>query len=552
MAEPVSSGNAPHPSAAKHPQTLETGVPLSQSIIWRLQRAFYSQRGLKAWTEDMVPSYITNNPFIAEIYAEIVTAFLDDCMKEDRMSPGQSASRVSPENPLRILELGAGTGRFSFLFLSKLSVLLEARKLPPEIVRYSMSDCSDSLLQFWSANRYLAPFVASGVLDFQLHSQESQEPHGADGAVARPAGQASGPLVVIANYVFDSLPQDAFVIAEGQISEALITTASSTVDEGTAPPLLGNLQLSFKNVPLAGDRYADKQWNSILKHYVERLPAATLLFPSAALEILQQLCRTCDGRMLVLAADKGFTREDDLALLQGPPQLEFHAGNHCFSQAVNFDAIARYFYSLDGHALLPEKRISSLNICAFLAPRSGNDFVLIRAAYRGIQKAFGPDDLFALMSWLNAHLEEISVPQALALLRLTRWDPTALQRLFPVIAPQLRSVHAERADFRDTVLSTWANHYPITPEDNALAFNCGVILLELRFFAEAVLLFQASERQLGRTATTSYNLGLCALGLGRSDQALAFMVDACNLDPAFEPARRSRLTLEQKIAADAR
>ena len=95
-----------------------------------------------------------------------------------------------------------------------------------------------------------------------------------------------------------------------------------------------------------------------------------------------------------------------------------------------------------------------------------------------------------------------------------------------MIAPQLRSVNAERADLRDAVLSSWANHYPLTPADNVLGFNCGVILLELRFFAEALLLFQASERQLGRSAATSYNLGLCALGLGRLDQALAFMVDA--------------------------
>ena len=228
--------------------------------------------------------------------------------------------------------------------------------------------------------------------------------------------------MVFANYVFDSLPQDAFVIAHGQISEALITTTSATADKRGETPLLGSLQLSFKNVPLATDRYGDKTWNSILQHYAERLPAATVLFPAAALQILQQFSRSSDGRMLVLAADKGFTREDDLTLLQGPPPLEFHAGNHCFSQAVNFDAIARYFYSLDGHALLPEKRISSLNICAFLAPRSGNDFALTTAAYRGTQNAFGPDDLFALMSWLNSHLEEISVIQALAVLRLTRWD----------------------------------------------------------------------------------------------------------------------------------
>src|SRR6185437_10089729 len=99
------------PAKKQEPTLLETDVPLSQSVIWRLQRDFYSQRGLKAWNEDLVPSYITNNPFIAEIFAGIVAAFLQDCM-----SPAQPAfPALSRENPLRILELGAGTGKFSYL-----------------------------------------------------------------------------------------------------------------------------------------------------------------------------------------------------------------------------------------------------------------------------------------------------------------------------------------------------------------------------------------------------------------------------------------------------
>ena len=68
------------PRPANGPAVLETERTLSQSLIWRLQRDFYAQRGLKAWNEDLVPSYITNNPFIAEIYAGIVAAFLQDCM----------------------------------------------------------------------------------------------------------------------------------------------------------------------------------------------------------------------------------------------------------------------------------------------------------------------------------------------------------------------------------------------------------------------------------------------------------------------------------------
>ena len=51
----VPPSNAPNQS----PAPLENGVSLSQSLIWRLQREFYVQRGLKAWAEDLVPNFIT-------------------------------------------------------------------------------------------------------------------------------------------------------------------------------------------------------------------------------------------------------------------------------------------------------------------------------------------------------------------------------------------------------------------------------------------------------------------------------------------------------------
>lgn len=515
-------------------------------MIWRLQRDFYVQRGLKVWIEDLVPSYITNNPFIAEIYAQIVAGFISDCMGLSQ----KEARPLSPENPLRILELGAGTGKFSYLFLRKLTPLLQARNILPQVLRYSMSDCSESLLAEWRANLYLAEFVKAGILEFQLHRAEEDTLSRTGAGSADSTVQGTGPLVVIANYVFDSLPQDAFVIANGEIREALVTTTrvnvNATASEGV--PKLSDLQLSFKNVPVPPGRYPEKSWNEILEHYRSRLSSATVLFPSAALGILQQLSQSSDGRMLVLAADKGFVREDDLALPQGPPHLEFHASGHCFSQTVNFDAITRYFYGLGGDWLLPRKHFSSLNICAFIARHPGDEFPATRKSYDQVLAGFGPDDLFAVMSWLNAHLEEVSVVQALALLRLTRWDTTALLRLFPIIARQLRMVSGERHDLRQAVLDTWANHYPVSPAENLLAFNCGVILLELRFFAEALPFFKVSEQVLGRTVTTSYNLGLCALGLGRTSDALAYMTEACDLDPNFELARSSRARLEKEWA----
>src|SRR5438270_5338955 len=98
---------------------------------------------------------------------------------------------------------------------------------------------------------------------------------------------------------------------------------------------------------------------------------------------------------------------------------------------------------------------------------------------------------------------EMSVLHLLAAFPLTRWDPMALMRFFPVLARQLRSVSFERQDLRNAVMRTWANHYPLKPDENVLAFQCGVILLELRFYEEALAMFGVSEQTFGRSAATS-------------------------------------------------
>src|SRR5581483_11029673 len=296
------------------------------------------------------------------------------------------------------------------------------------------------------------------------------------------------------------------------------------------------------------NRYPDRSWNDILEYYRSHLPAATVLFPSATLKILQELGTHSDGRMLVLAADKGHPYEEELPLPPGPPVLEFHAPN-CFSQMVNFHAIGKYFQAFGGEAFAPDKHSANLNICAFLQRRPGEQFPATKTAYQEVQAVLGPDDVFTLLGWLNSHMEEMSVPQILSTLRLTRWDPVALLRLFPVLGRQLRNVVTERYDLRNAVMRIWANRYPVTATENVIAFHCGVILLELRFYEDAISMFKASQQILGFSAPTSYNLGLCFQGLGRLSEALAFMVEACNLDPTFEPAQLTRLKLENQAPA---
>src|SRR5262249_32850613 len=154
---------------------------------------------------------------------------------------------------------------------------------------YCMTDCSESLVQSWRGNSHLAEFVQSGTLQFDVIQigDEIKSPF-LTGLNRKSSGASPGPLVLIANYVLDSLPQDAFVVQNGQIIEALLTTealltnttASVSAQDGREDPqaalrvdTLSQLQLSYRNVPVPTNRYQEPRWNDILELYRSRLPA---------------------------------------------------------------------------------------------------------------------------------------------------------------------------------------------------------------------------------------------------------------------------------------
>ena len=144
---------------ARFPHVLQRHSRLSQSLLWQLQRSFFSQKGIQAWSEGLVPHYITNNPFIAKAYARVVFGFLRDCS-------AASESSGETSQPLYIIELGAGTGRFAYYFVTKLRDLIGPSAGQRFRFKYVMTDFPDKTVDSWQSNRYLLPFVEQGYLDF--------------------------------------------------------------------------------------------------------------------------------------------------------------------------------------------------------------------------------------------------------------------------------------------------------------------------------------------------------------------------------------------------
>ncbi len=144
------------------PFVVETEERLSRSHLFHLERTFYHRAGIGAWRTATVPHYVTNNPVLAHAYAEVLVGFFRDC----------AAATPGLAEPVTLLELGAGSGRFAYLVLRALVERLGRSPLAGLRFRYVMTDFTESNLAFWRDHDALRPFVEQGLLDFGVLDAE--------------------------------------------------------------------------------------------------------------------------------------------------------------------------------------------------------------------------------------------------------------------------------------------------------------------------------------------------------------------------------------------
>lgn len=327
------------PIAPAQRHVVDENRRLSESLLWQVQRNFYTRHGTDAWRNGSLPFEITSNRYIARAYARAVYAFWRDA----GCRPGLS---------LRLLELGAGHGRFAFLFLAEFSKL--HRELSPSGAKfqYVVTDVSERNLEFISRHPRLLPFVKAGLLEFALFDLERDSFPRMIRSGKSLADLAPAPLAVIANYVFDSIAADAFYVRQQQLYEVLVTL------EDTAPQLnwedarlLSRLNISYSRHPVQAEYYSDPRWNRVLEEYRQALPEAAVLLPTATLSCMEKLKSLAGGHFLMLAANKGLSREDELLPEEGLPGMAIH-GDGCFSLKVNFNAIGRFLHHAGGEMLI--------------------------------------------------------------------------------------------------------------------------------------------------------------------------------------------------------
>ena len=506
-------------------------------MLWRLMRTFYDGQGLEAWrADDPVPHYVTTSPKVAQAYSNIIRGYLEDV---------GSLPDFDAREPVYIVELGAGHGRLGYRIVRRLLQLAAGPTFGRVRWVYVLSDLSEGNRASWQAQPRFQPLVAAGVLDFARFDigNDSSLTLTHSGVVLSP-GTVANPLVVVANYIFDSLPQDGFAVRAGTLYERRVVLTTAQPEPDLADPnIVERIDVTCAHEPVSSDYYEDPTWNAILADYRDRLDDAAILLPTGALECVRSLERLASGRALILAGDKGWTRENHFPGHAAPIDFAVHAGR-AFSMMVNFDALARYIAQQGGDALLPRRDAKRLVVAALLLGRVPDGHRATRQKYAEEIDVFGPDDFYTLMRGLSDRWQELTPAQICALLQMADADDIVLASCRPMLLEAAASFTDEqRRQLRNIVMATWDVYLPIGEEADR-AFQFGTVLYELGYHEEALELFEVSATTFGRTSSTVYNIGACEFALRRIDRAQAAVDEALELDPKYEPARELRLRLE--------
>lgn len=506
-----------------HNENNENIYRFSESPIWELQRSYYEDQGLKAWQSEEVPLYITNNPMIAVAYAEMIFGFL-----QDRAGLGY------PSEPVTILELGAGAGRLAFHVLKELCELIDFAGITLPPFRYVMSDLADRNIRYWQQHSSLVPYVEQGILDFahfdavtdtELHLTQSN-------MIIRP-GDLQQPLLVIANYFFDSIPQELIYVGEGKIYECRVSLHyPEGIGDLNPSEMLEKVSPEFHYHRAAEYEQESYAYRDVIELYADKLEDSHILFPAIGLACLERLSQLSKEGFVLLTADKGDHRLENWEFAE-PPKLIYHGS---FSLTANYHAIQHVFEQKGAESLFTNHHYKNLNVGCILMLEDPMSHPQTRLAYRRFVDRFGPDDFFSMKEWFDEHLDQMELRQILSFWRLGGYDAQLFLQSAKRISDLLPTSDGEEmADIHRGIQLMWTGYYPME-EKHDLALDCGMLLSQMDLFEEALVFFERSGNLEKANSTVLYHLAICYCEVGIEDTALEYAHRALAIEPEHEGA----------------
>lgn len=512
-------------------------VPVSQCNLWSRLRDYYWSRGVAAWQQD-VPFYATCNAHIGHTYARIIWQFVEETLQTRRSA-----------EPITILEIGAGTGMFGFYCLKRLLELQQALDLDSVPFHYVMTDGAEKNVDYWQSHPALADYVKYGCLSFAQYDLGAGDDSPVLDRISSGC-ESKIPLIVLSNYLFDSLPHDAFRIVDGRLQICLIDQNPKRIDRDNQCVPLDQIDPDLAYRDVSADHYGEADLDEALSGYAEHFDDGHFLYPVGAMRFLRHLRRLTGDNYLLLSSDKAFGRHAK-AFGECKPDLAFH--NEAISMSVNFDAMGHYLKRNGGDFHLQAIQ-QSLATAAFAMGRRFSDMPKTNHALIHELSAAGPGNLFNIYTHIAQSHAHCSLEVLVSYLSLTYWDPHIFDCCISSI---LREVSAMRDE---SLILGLVEHLPLVranfyhlPNGTDTLTNIALVYQQVKLYENALDHYELSLSYFGERATTFYNMGLCHFFLDRRQQAKQLFQAAVAMDSNYILARGwiAQIDAESEVLAAA-
>lgn len=497
---------------------LEEGLPLSESILWKLQYNAYKQSGPRAWK-------ISNNPYIARAYAWQTIAALRDWEPE-----------LIAEEPVYILEIGAGAGRFSYLFLKE---LLEHLPIKQRICLV-ISDNVDDYLDFWTNHPKLKSYVESGLIDFAnydptkstscqlLRSEVMLE-------------NVKNPLIAITNYFYAALPNDLFRYFEGELYEGFPVVAGNNVsvhDLAKNPRKMKEVEVLYKPSPLETfPRYPnDNGFDAVMTSIKDTIAEGTpYLMPIDAMRAIRNLKTLASDRLLIISGDKAFHTVKEIEDNCDHRPMVTDLGD--VNIDVNGYALKLYTEYLGGeiqqYARPPRTDYRDILFTHWIihfgkpGTQTQDYFNLL------FSKGFTPLDCHKLIDKALTGEDEFTMDQILSFFQLSNFDPQLLYFYRKLnISELLQSLDESTYHVQYEAIKRVSDHYFwINKEDDILGYLLAQVFYYTQHFAQCREILHELIHQSGDSDQYRYFLGLSYQEEGHPKLALKEFERTFELNP---------------------
>ncbi len=508
-------------NAATNMVTIEEGKRLSNSILWQWQKNYYDSQGINAWVSQ-IPFEVTSNPFIANSYAHIAVAFIRDYL---------ASKPESVKDPFYFIELGTGSGKFSFYAIKSILDLLKLAGMDQVKINYIMSDFTNHNIQYYKTHPALLPFINAGVIDFAIFDMESRNPVKLEiSNITLDNKILTNPLIAFANYVFDTTSYDAYTINQNTIRELLITIKTDKSNmSGNNVNKMENLQISFSPADIENVNYSNEGINNVLNEYKTIFKKTSVLMPTGAMNAIQYLTELSSNQLLLISTDKGNSSIDSLEN-QDHPVLTFH-DTSCFSMMVNYHALALYFKINNGDAFLETSRDVTLETGVFLSGFKFSDLHETNIAIEHYIEETSPCDYYKLDKRIRESYRECDLDTLATHLSLSHWDPAIYAAIADRVESLIPTADKELTRFLAKNMPKVAGNYYYMPRSEPTLFHVGYFFHLLQKYDDAIQYYEKALPFEINLFYIHYNLGLCYYAQGNNEKALEHLHSALGINP---------------------